>query len=171
MFVKAEKGQLMNFQTDEWGAGPGHQMNMLAFEVIDINEVYHSLKDGGVEVGNLVDNGGCGIGFDFFDPDGNKFVAWELQTIVRRNPAGANSLSWKERLKVDNCYFDSNVDSFLTMVTSGSLGASRRILIPEYNSLLESEGIYLKELLDALVQFSKQNPEHAFRIFFREEFV
>lgn len=36
IFVKADKGALMSFQTDEW-AGPGFQMRMLAFSVVKSN--------------------------------------------------------------------------------------------------------------------------------------
>ncbi|WP_143111607.1 VOC family protein [Paenibacillus sp. BC26] len=52
-------------------------MESICFEVDRINELYRQMKDSGAKVSELKENGGCGGAFHFFDPDGNKYTAWQ----------------------------------------------------------------------------------------------
>jgi predicted enzyme related to lactoylglutathione lyase len=80
IFVKSENGGRMAFEGD-WGDNPNFKMHVLAFEVEDVTELHRSLKEGGVEVEDLRDNGGCGLEFDFYDPEGNRYCAWETADV------------------------------------------------------------------------------------------
>lgn len=161
MFVKASKGALMTFRTDAW-AGPGFQMNMLSFEVDDIDRVHRALSEEGVRVEEVRDLEGCGVEFYFYDPDGNKFCVWEMQTVVRRKPEKHED--WKKHFVFGNCYLEGDVDKFLTVAAEGSLGASRRIKIAEYARLAESGDESLKQLLREFDAFNGQYPASTLRL-------
>lgn len=167
--LKAEPGSRMTFQTDVW-SGPEFQMSMLSFEVDDIWSVHRSLREGGARVEELRDSGGCGMGFYFYDPDGNKFCAWELQTLIRRHKdeAHANNPNWKKRFGFDNCYFNGDVDAFLNIASAGSRGSTRRLQIVGHAALRETDPEGLQSLVDALDLFNREHPDRSFRIVYRE---
>lgn len=157
--LKAADGSRMTFQTDVW-SGPDFQLSMLSFEVDDIVEVHRSLQDNGAKVEELRDANGCGMAFYFYDPDGNKFCAWELQTMVMRQPDGTTRFA--------NCYFRGNMDDFLKEAAAGSRQYSRRVQIVGHRVWQELDPEGLKQLEQALGRFSRQHPERAFRIVYRE---
>ncbi|MDF2717320.1 MAG: hypothetical protein K0R28_4245, partial [Paenibacillus sp.] len=136
----------------------------------DIVSVHRSLQEGGAKVEDLRDSGGCGMGFYFYDPDGNKFGAWELQTMIRRRIVGiqANSPNWKERFAFDNCYFTGDADAFLHIASAGSHGSTRRLQIIGHAALRETDPEGLQSLVNALEKFNKEHPDRSFRIVYRE---
>lgn len=164
--LRAEQGSRMTFQTDVW-AGPGFQMSMLSFEVTDdIVELHRSLREGGAHVEELRDEGGCGMGFWFYDPDGNKFGAWEMQTVVWRHSdePQASSSDWKERFRFGNCYFTGDADAFLNEVLGDLRGSSRRIRIDHHKALTKSDPDGLRQLVGLLERFNREHPDRSFRI-------
>jgi len=160
------------FTVDEWAGIPNYEMYMLQFEVSnDIIELHRSLKESGAVVEELRDQGGCGMEFGFYDPDGNKFCAYELQTMVWLNVEGprAEDPNPLKRFGFGNCYFhDLDLDAFLTRVTDDVPGATRRLQIVEPSAIRAKNPDGLKALLEALEQFNEQHPDKAFRIIFQE---
>jgi predicted enzyme related to lactoylglutathione lyase len=52
----------------------GYEMGSFCFAVTNIEQMYRRLVENGVRVeAEVVDRGGCGSNFRFYDPDGNKF--------------------------------------------------------------------------------------------------
>lgn len=52
------------------------EMSALTLEVNDVEALYANMKKDGVKVDPIEDNGGCGISFHAYDPDGNKLHLW-----------------------------------------------------------------------------------------------
>ncbi|WP_158606753.1 VOC family protein [Paenibacillus ginsengarvi] len=160
----------MTFQTDVW-SGPGFTMPMISFEVDDAAELHRSLERKGVHVEELRDNNGCGIGFYFYDPDGNKFCAWEMQTMVWRSKEEepeTGSRNWKERFRFANCYFSGDIDDFLKEAAAQSRQSSRRVQVLGRGSMDEEAGSELQLLVQKLEAFAHKYPERSFRIVYRE---
>ncbi|SEM67097.1 VOC family protein [Paenibacillus sp. OV219] len=77
-FLETTVKQTANFVTHDWDDQDEHYvMEAACFEVTQINELYQLMKEDGAKVSELKDNSGCGWSFHFFDPDGNKFAAWQ----------------------------------------------------------------------------------------------
>ncbi|AZN42294.1 VOC family protein [Paenibacillus albus] len=77
-FLETTMKQTSNFVTHDWDEhNEQHEMEAACFEVSEIEELYHHMKEDGANVSELKDNGGCGWSFTFHDPDGNKFAAWQ----------------------------------------------------------------------------------------------
>jgi catechol 2,3-dioxygenase-like lactoylglutathione lyase family enzyme len=176
IFIKSKEKPHLNFITESWpghirrkeGEGPEFEMFVLAFEVENTEKIYQSMKEAGERV-ELIDNGGNGVEIHFYDPDGNKFSTWELQVMVKANPAGANSTNWKDRFEFSNCCFRCDVDTFLNKIIEDAPGARHpRIQIVDHDNLRESDPEGLEKLLETLEQFTGQHPEHTFRFVYRE---
>ncbi|WP_373876547.1 VOC family protein [Paenibacillus spongiae] len=110
------------------GVDPNFYMPILMFQVEDIEKLYSSLKQSGAEVEEIRDNGGCGLEFYFYDPEGNKYVAWEMQTVVTRQ---------QDKLVFGNCYFEGSVSAFLSKVSTNSRGSSKKVNFLDANKLRE----------------------------------
>ncbi|QHT59823.1 VOC family protein [Paenibacillus lycopersici] len=77
-FLETREKQSPNFVTHDWDEdNEAHEMEAICFEVTAIHELHRRMKDNGAMVSELKDSGGCGLGFYFFDPDGNKYAAWQ----------------------------------------------------------------------------------------------
>ncbi|MEF3309346.1 VOC family protein [Paenibacillus sp. GYB004] len=77
-FLETKDMQSSNFVTHDWDENnEEHEMESICFEVTQIDELYIKMKDDGERVSELKDNGGCGRTFHFYDPDGNKYTAWQ----------------------------------------------------------------------------------------------
>ncbi|NIK76489.1 putative enzyme related to lactoylglutathione lyase [Paenibacillus castaneae] len=77
-FLETREKQSSNFVTHDWDENnEEHEMEAICFEVNQINELYRQMKDSGARVSELKDSGSCGGSFYFFDPDGNKYTAWQ----------------------------------------------------------------------------------------------
>lgn len=77
-FLETKERQPHNFITYDWDAdNENHEMEFICFEVIEIVEMYKDMIEKGVRVTELKDSGGCGWGFCFYDPDGNKYSVWQ----------------------------------------------------------------------------------------------
>jgi len=74
--LETKEKRTANFMTDQWDGG-GYEMFSLTFEVENIVAVHKRLRESGVYVEPLNDQGGCGLQFKFKDPDGNKFNVWQ----------------------------------------------------------------------------------------------
>jgi hypothetical protein len=122
MFIEEKEGTRMKYKTDAWG-GQNFDMNMLSFQVEDIEQLHSSLKQSGAQVEEIRDNGGCGMEFYFYDPDGNKYCAWEMQTMVTRKQEISNTDDIEEKFIFGNCYFEGSLGSFLSEVAVNSRGS------------------------------------------------
>jgi predicted enzyme related to lactoylglutathione lyase len=152
--------------------GPGELQEMIAMiSVYGIGEMHHRMVDHGQRVEEeVLDREGCGIQFKLYDPDGSILDIWDLQTMVRRDLEKADSPNWKERFVFENCCFWVNIDEFFTKTIEYAPGTRhKRIQIVEHAILRESDPEGLQELLEALEQFGKQDPDWAFEIVYREE--
>jgi predicted enzyme related to lactoylglutathione lyase len=77
-FLETKEKQSSNFVTHDWDENnKEYEMESICFEVTEITELYRQMKDSGARVSELKDNDGCGWAFHFFDPDGNKYTAWQ----------------------------------------------------------------------------------------------
>lgn len=74
--LESKEKKTANFVTDQW-EGDDYEMFSLTFEVDNIVEVHKRLRESGVYVESLIDQGSCGLQFKFKDPDGNKFNVWQ----------------------------------------------------------------------------------------------
>ncbi|MGO4500147.1 VOC family protein [Paenibacillus sp. 2RAB27] len=74
--LETKEKRTANFMTDQW-EGDEYEMFSLTFEVENIVEVHKRLRESGVYVEPLNDQGNCGLQFKFKDPDGNKFNIWQ----------------------------------------------------------------------------------------------
>lgn len=54
----------------------GTEQCALTLEVNDIHGLYRQMKNSGAHVSDIEDNGGCGLNFYAYDPDGNKLDIW-----------------------------------------------------------------------------------------------
>jgi predicted enzyme related to lactoylglutathione lyase len=69
--IQTQHRQHANFvQTEGWEQCP------LTIEVENLEEVYSAMSSGGVKVGPIEDNKGCGKSFYAYDPDGTKIDVW-----------------------------------------------------------------------------------------------
>lgn len=121
------------------------------------------MKAGGVQVDELRDNGGCGIEFYFYDPDGNKYCAWELQTMIRYASDDTHT-DWKKKFVFENCYLQCDVDTFFANAKKGTISASSRIKILENESLVELASKDVQELISAIETFNSNFPNKAFQL-------
>ncbi|GGD79868.1 VOC family protein [Paenibacillus nasutitermitis] len=166
--LRAEKGSRMTFQTDVW-SGPNFQMSMLSFEVDNIVDLHQKLLESGeVKLEELRDNDGCGIGFYFYDPDGNKFTAWELQTMVWRKAEVPAATRLEERFGFVNCYFHGELSGFIARVREGSRDVSRRIQIIGCSELRQSDREGLQQLVETFEKLNREYPDRPLRIVYRE---
>ncbi|GMK42083.1 hypothetical protein PCCS19_51420 [Paenibacillus sp. CCS19] len=77
-FLETQEKQSSNFVTHDWDQNDDeHVMESICFEVEQIDELYKQMRDGGASVSELKGSDGCGTAFHFFDPDGNKYAAWQ----------------------------------------------------------------------------------------------
>jgi glyoxylase I family protein len=84
--LETHERQTSNFRTHDWDrSDPSFEMFAITFEVEDIEAAHARLAAHDVTVEPIQDNGGCGKGFVFFDPDGNKLCAWQ-RPGWRRSP-------------------------------------------------------------------------------------
>lgn len=74
--LETKEKRTANFLTDQW-EGEKYEMFSLTFEVENIVEVHKRLRESGVYVEPISDQGSCGLQFKFKDPDGNKFNVWQ----------------------------------------------------------------------------------------------
>ncbi|MCQ6563523.1 VOC family protein [Paenibacillus mendelii] len=156
MFIEVKDGTTMKYKTDAW-SGQNFDMNMLSFQVEDIENLHRSLKQSGAQVEELRDNGGCGMEFYFYDPDGNKYGAWEMQTMVTRKQGISNTADIEEKFIFGNCYFEGNISSFLTEAAAHSRGSSRRVHILDCEKLREEDSEGYKEVINRLNEFNSKN--------------
>ncbi len=138
----------MKYKTDAW-AGPNFDMNVLSFQVEDIERLHRDLILSGVYAEDIRDNGGCGIEFYFADPDGNKFCAWEMQTVVTRQ---------QDRFMFGNCYFEGSAGAFLSKVADQTRGASKRVHFLDIQSWRKADLEGLQEVILMLQQFNADHP-------------
>lgn len=54
----------------------GTEQCALTLEVNEFHELYSQMKNNGAKVSEIEDNGGCGLNFYAYDPDGNKLDIW-----------------------------------------------------------------------------------------------
>ncbi|MCQ6564009.1 VOC family protein [Paenibacillus mendelii] len=54
----------------------GTEQCALTLEVNDFHGLYSRMKNNGTNVSDIEDNGGCGLNFYAYDPDGNKLDIW-----------------------------------------------------------------------------------------------
>lgn len=73
----ANEGWNSNFITDDTAAGEHYEMFAACFETDCIRELHERLGESEVRVETLRDEGGCGLQFCFYDPQGNKFLVWQ----------------------------------------------------------------------------------------------
>jgi len=77
-FLETKEPYTTNFITHDWDAdNENHEMEGFCFEVEQIQELYERMNQSGAVIRELKDFGGCGYGFIFQDPDGNKYCAWQ----------------------------------------------------------------------------------------------
>jgi predicted enzyme related to lactoylglutathione lyase len=77
-FLETRELKNANFITHDWDDNnENHEMESICFEVNGIHELYNEMKESGARVTGMNDNGGCGWSFHFYDPDGNKYAAWQ----------------------------------------------------------------------------------------------
>ncbi|TQR40904.1 VOC family protein [Paenibacillus popilliae] len=74
--LETKEKKTANFMTDQW-EGDQYEMFSLTFEVENIVEIHKRLRESGVYVEPISDQGSCGLQFKFKDPDGNKFNVWQ----------------------------------------------------------------------------------------------
>ncbi|MEC0370394.1 VOC family protein [Paenibacillus chibensis] len=74
--LETKEKRTANFLTDQW-EGEKYEMFSLTFEVENIVEVHKRIRESGVYVEPISDQGSCGLQFKFKDPDGNKFNVWQ----------------------------------------------------------------------------------------------
>lgn len=76
IFVKSETSGRLAFE-GHWDGKTDFKMYVMQFEVENAEALHRTLNEGGIQVSHLRDNGGCGLEFDFYDPEGNRYCAWE----------------------------------------------------------------------------------------------
>lgn len=77
-FLPTKEPFTTNFITHGWDPdNEEHLMEGFCFEVEHIRELYTEMKQAGVMVTDINDNGPCGLAFIFQDPDGNRYAAWQ----------------------------------------------------------------------------------------------
>jgi predicted enzyme related to lactoylglutathione lyase len=167
MFIEEKEGTRMKYKTDAW-AGQNFDMNMLSFQVEEIEKLHSSLNQSGSQVEGIRDNGGCGIEFYFYDSDGNKYCAWEMQTMVNRKEEIANTAHIEEKFLFGNCYFEGSISSFLSKVVVDARGSSKRVHILGCEKLRAEDPEGFKEVVDILNEFNSQNPNQCLTLVYSE---
>lgn len=77
-FLETKEKQSSNFVTHDWDENnEEHVMESICFEVDNIDNLHEQMRNGGARVSELKGSDGCGRAFQFFDPDGNKYTAWQ----------------------------------------------------------------------------------------------
>jgi predicted enzyme related to lactoylglutathione lyase len=77
-FLETRDWKNANFVTHAWDENnENHEMESVCFEVSDIHGLHGEMKADGARVTEMKDNGVCGWTFHFYDPDGNKYAAWQ----------------------------------------------------------------------------------------------
>lgn len=77
-FLETKEKHTANFITHDWDEqNEEHEMESICFEVTDLDELYDQMSSDGAKVSDLRDSGDCGRAFYFYDPDGNKYAAWQ----------------------------------------------------------------------------------------------
>ncbi|MFD0618495.1 VOC family protein [Paenibacillus sp. GCM10027629] len=147
MFCETKDETRMKYKV---GEDPNFHMPMLMFQVEDIEKLHSSLKESGAEVEEIRDNRGCGLEFYFYDPEGNKHVAWEMQTVVTRQ---------LDKLVFTNCYFEGSVSEFLSKVSANSRGTSKKVNFLDTNKLREEDPEGFQEVIDILQEFNLKHSE------------
>lgn len=147
MFCETTDGTRMKYQV---GEDPNFYMPLVMFQVEDIEQIHSSMKQSGAEVEEIRDNGGCGLEFYFYDPEGNKHAAWEMQTVVTRQ---------QDKLVFGNCYFEGSVSAFLSKVSANSRGSSKKVNFLDADKLREEDPEGLQEVIDTLQDFNLKHPE------------
>jgi predicted enzyme related to lactoylglutathione lyase len=149
MFIETTDETRMNYKA-HWADDPNFKMYVLMFQVEDIERLYNSLKQSGADVEEIRDNGGCGLELYFCDPEGNRYCAWEMQTVVTRK---------QEELVFGNCYFEGSVSEFLSKVSANSRGTSKKVNFLDSNQLREEDSEGLQEVINTLQEFNLKHPE------------
>jgi predicted enzyme related to lactoylglutathione lyase len=166
IFIKSEESGRMAYE-GHWGDKPDCKMYMLQFRVDDVTELHRSLQEGGVKVEDLRDNGGCGREFDFYDPEGNRYCAWELPTNLWLHVEGPKAGS-PHRFAVSNVFFhDITVDEYLKLVAEDSPLTSKKLQIETASMIREKDPEGLDELLRVLEQFNEHYPDKALQIVYQ----
>jgi predicted enzyme related to lactoylglutathione lyase len=147
MFCETKDETRMKYKV---GEDPNFYMPILMFQVEDIEKLHSSLKQSGAEAEEIRDNGGCGLEFYFYDPEGNKHVAWEMQTVVNRQ---------QDKIVFGNCYFEGSISAFLSKVSENSRGSSKKVNFLDANILREEDPEGLQEVIDTLQEFNSKHPE------------
>lgn len=150
MFIETTDETRMKYNGKSWGGDPNFDMPILMFQVEDLEKLYNSMKQSGSEIEEIRDNGGCGREFYFYDPEGNKYVAWEMQTVVTRQ---------QDRFVFGNCYFEGDISAFLSKVSTNSRGSSKTVNFLNANKLREENPEGLQEAIDTLQEFNLKHPE------------
>lgn len=150
MFIETTDETRMKYKAESWGGDPNFDMPILMLQVEDIEKLYSSMEQNGSEVEEIRDNGGCGLEFYFYDPEGNKYVAWEMQTVVTRQ---------QDRFVFGNCYFEGDVSSFLSKVAENSRGSSKKVHFLDADKLREEDPEGLQDVVDTLQEFNFKHPE------------
>lgn len=149
MFIKTADDTRMKYKAESWDDVQNAEVPMLMFQVEDIEELHSSMKQNGAEVEEIRDNGGCGLEFYFYDPEGNKYVAWEMQTEVFRK---------EDKIVFGNCYFEGSASEFLAKVSAKSRGSSKKVRFRKVNKLKEKDPEGLQKVVDLLHEFNVKHP-------------
>lgn len=72
MFLGKSHGQTSHFININ-----GRERCSFTFETEDIITLHQSLTSSGTYIEQIEDHGGCGLQFEFKDPDGNRFHIWQ----------------------------------------------------------------------------------------------
>jgi len=77
-FLETQERIPLTFITDDWDdQNEKYEMEFICFEVSEIETLHKDMMKKGVRVSELKGKGGCGLGFWFYDPDGNKYSVWQ----------------------------------------------------------------------------------------------
>ncbi|MFE5320408.1 VOC family protein [Paenibacillus sp. NPDC056579] len=69
--IRTEERTTLNYKSID-----DPEMAALTVEVYDIEDLHARMVENGVKTDSFADNGGCGISFHAYDPDGNKLHLW-----------------------------------------------------------------------------------------------
>lgn len=150
MFIETTDETRMKYNGESWGGDPNFDMPILMFQVEDIDKLYSSMKQSESEAEEIRDNGGCGREFYFYDPEGNKYVAWEMQTMVTRQ---------QDRFVFGNCYFEGDISAFLSKVAENSRGSSKKVNFLDADKLSEADPKGFQEVIEILQEFNLNHPD------------
>jgi catechol 2,3-dioxygenase-like lactoylglutathione lyase family enzyme len=161
LLIKTQDRQTLNFTNLD-----GSEGFALNFLVKDIEVFHQKLSDDGVNVQPLRDQGGCGMQFVIYDPDGNMYQVQEDQLVLWMGWP-KDSLSVQKELA--NQFFlnssDQTWESFEEQVNVALM--PRRVVVNGWNVLqdrLPHDAQKLKKFLDRIVS---DFPERDWRIEYR----